>query len=86
MEKMGWKMNKKDKYVQMGKKVGILTYFPLRANSMDLRAVVLDVVVVTRKDAFCSRVSELNTRIFTQTPHKTCFQSKTQPSAYLHIY
>jgi len=30
---------------------------------MDLRAVVLEVVVVTRKDAFSSKVLELNTKI-----------------------
>ena len=45
--------------------MSFITYFPLRANSMDLRAVVLEVVVVTRKDAFSSKVSALNTKIFT---------------------
>ena len=45
--------------------MSFITYFPLRANSMDLRAVVLEVVVVTRKDAFSSNVSALNTKIFT---------------------
>jgi len=44
-----------------------MPYFPLRANSMDLRAVVLEVVVVTRKDAFSSNVLQLNTKIFTYT-------------------
>ena len=50
-----------------------MPYFPLRANSMDLRAVVLEVVVVTRKDAFSSNVLQLNTKIFTYTQQYITF-------------
>ena len=52
--------------------MSFITYFPLRANSMDLRAVVLEVVVVTRKDAFSSKVSALNTKIFTSKQQNIC--------------